>query len=99
MSQQINPGDLVSVSTTPGFKDKNGSLVDPTTVRLRWRVFSSDEETVWTYGTDAQVIRDSVGLYHADIPVTKVGVHTFRWEGEGALIAAEEGTFRSVSRF
>lgn len=95
----INPGDIVRVSTAPGFTDADGELVDPTTVRLKWRVFSTDDLVTWVHGVDSEVVRDSVGLYHADIPVTKAGTHHFRWEGEGTLTAAEEGTFRSTTKF
>jgi len=51
------------------------------------------------FGTDAQVVKDSVGLYHADIPVVAAGLHYFRWEGAGAVTAAEESTFNVVTSF
>ena len=95
----INKGDVVRVSTTPGFKNALGALVDPTTVRLLWRVHSNGTLTTWVYGVNAEIVRDSVGLFRADIPVTVAGTHYFRWEGTGAVIAAEENTFRAVSRF
>ena len=93
----FNPGDIVRVSTTPGFKNIAGTLTDPTTVRLKWRRF--DTVTTWTYGVDSQVVRDSAGLYRADIPVTDAGTHYFRWEGTGAVIAAEESSFFVGSTF
>lgn len=95
----INPGDVVRVSTTPGFKNAVGALVDPTAVRLVWRVFSDGARTTWVYGTDPQIARDSVGLYHADIPITLAGTYYFRWEGTGAVVAAEESSFKSVTKF
>lgn len=101
MTQQINPGDIVRVSTTPGFKDSTGALADPTTVTLRWRV-GRGTETVWTRsagGPDTQIVRDSTGLYHADIPVTLPGLHYFRWKGAGVVDAAEEATFSAESEF
>jgi hypothetical protein len=96
---EINPGDVVTVSTSPGFKNAAGVLADPTTVTLKWRVFSDDDLTTWVYGTDSQVVKDSTGLYHADIPVTKAGRHYFRWEGDGTVTAAEEGSFLAVTKF
>lgn len=97
MADQINPGDVVRVSTTPGFHDADGDLADPTVVKLVWLIH--DEETTWVFGTDEEIVQDSTGLYHADIPVTAVGTYRFRWEGSGSLVAAEEGSFRSTSRF
>ena len=94
----INPGDIVRVATTPGFTDAAGTLTDPTTVRLRWRV-AGGAATTWVFGTDAHVVKDSVGLYHADISVVAPGLHYFRWEGTGAVTAAEESTFNVVTSF
>ena len=94
----INPGDLVRVSTAPGFKNAAGALADPTTVKLRWKRHG-EAETLWTYLTDSQVVRDSIGLFHADIPVAEPGLHYFRWEGTGSVTAAEEGTFSVESNF
>lgn len=49
--------------------------------------------TTWTYGTDAQVVKDSVGDYHADWPVAKPGRHFWRWAATGAAVGAEAGEF------
>lgn len=42
---------------------------------------------------------EALGLYHADIPVVSAGLHYFRWEGTGAVTAAEESTFNVVTAF
>ncbi|MFZ0324739.1 MAG: hypothetical protein WAN48_11480 [Actinomycetes bacterium] len=88
----INPGDVVRVSTSPGFKNAAGALADPTTVSLLWRV-AGGTTTTWVYGVDSQIVKDSVGLFHADIPVLAAGLHYFRWIGTGSVMAAEESTF------
>jgi hypothetical protein len=95
---EINTGDIVRVATTPGFVNAAGALTDPTVVRLRWRV-AGGTETTWIYLTDSQVVKDSVGVYHADIPVIAAGLHYFRWEGTGTVTAAEESTFNVVTSF
>lgn len=90
-----HPGDIVRVSTTPGFKDAAGVLADPTTVTLKWRV-AGGATTTWTRpaaGPDTEIVKDSVGVFHADITTVAPGLHYFRWEGTGAIVAAEEGTF------
>jgi hypothetical protein len=95
---EINPGDVVRVRTNDpdvagsGFKDVAGVLTDPTAVKLKWRA-AGGPTTTWVYLTDSQVVKDSVGVYHADIPVTMAGLHYFRLEGTGAVVAAEESTF------
>jgi hypothetical protein len=82
MADLINPGDIVRVATTPGFKNLAGTLTDPTGVSLLWRV-AGGATTTWVYPTDAEIVRDSVGVFHADIPVTLPGLHYFRWVGTG----------------
>jgi hypothetical protein len=93
----IYPGSVVRVTNAPGFKNAAGVLTDPTLVKLRWRRHG-ESETEWLV-TAGQVIKDSVGLYHADITVAEPGLHYFRWEGTGAVVAAAEGTFSAQSSF
>lgn len=95
----INPGDIVRVSTDPAFTDEDGDATDPDTVIVRWRVGRNGTETRWVYGTDAEVIRDDEGIYHADIEVNERGLYYYRWEGTGAVHAAEESTFKSSGYF
>lgn len=95
----INPGDIARVNTglnadgsPTGFKNSAGALTDPTTITLRWRV-AGGTETTWVYGTNNQIVRDSAGIFHADIPIVSRGLHYFRWVGTGTVAAASEGTF------
>ncbi len=82
------------------FTDVDGvTAIDPTTITIRF-IDPAGTATAWLFGTDSEVIRDSVGNYHADIPVSLPGVWRYRWEGTGAAIAAGEGQFRvQDSRF
>ena len=97
----INPGDIVRLTTTPGFTNVAGALTDPTTVTLRWRVAGGTETTyTWTAAVPGtNIVKDSVGVFHADITVVAPGLHYFRWAGTGAVVAAEEGTFSAGSYF
>jgi len=110
MTDPIYPGDIVTVRTNDpavagsGFKNAAGALADPTTVTLKWGYASSataqaTSVTTWLYGTDSQVVKDGTGVYHADIPVTRAGIHRFRWVGTGAVAAASEGSFIAVTEF
>lgn len=93
-----NPGDIVRVYTDPGFTNAAGALADPTTITMRWRV-AGGVETSWVYGTNAEVVKDSTGVYHADIPITTVGLHYYQWEGTGAVATVEGETFMVTSNF
>ena len=57
-------GDLVRLTGT--FRNAAGVLTDPTTVTCR--IERPDEtETVYLYGTDVEVVRDSAGIFHVDV--------------------------------
>lgn len=94
----INPGDVVRVTTSPGFTNSSGVVADPTTVTLKWFLHGGTV-TTWVFGTDDEVVKDSTGIYHADIPVSAEGVHYYRWEGTGTVAAAEEGYFTAGTYF
>ena len=93
----INPGDVVTVRTDPPFT-VNGVATDPTAVYLIWRR-KGGPPTMWIYGVDSEIVRDSVGTFHADIAILRAGTYYFRWEGTGAVRAAEENTFEAVTNF
>lgn len=94
----INPGDVRTVYTSSPFVNDAGVATDPTTITVRWRRHGGTE-TVWTYGTDAEVVRDGAGLYHADIPITASGLYYYKIAGSGSVDAAEEGTFLAETFF
>lgn len=88
------------VRAAGAFTDADGvTAVDPSTVTLKY--IAPDGTVVsWVYQTDSEVVRDSVGNFHADIPVAAPGTWRTRWEGMGAVVAAGEREFRvKDSRF
>jgi hypothetical protein len=57
-------------------------------------------ETSYTYGTDPEVVRDDVGVYHLDLRLTAEGPWSVRFVGTGALVAAVESLITArASRF
>jgi len=51
------------------FRDLTNVAVDPTT--LNFRVTNPEKtEVVYVYGVGTEVVRDSAGHYHVDLPVT-----------------------------
>lgn len=67
-------------------------LTDPSTIVFQLKD-PDDIITTFTYGTDAEVVRDSLGVYHMDVTVTKPLTWYYRIVGTGAVIAAVEGAF------
>lgn len=82
-------GDLARFSVS--FTDAAGTPTDPTTVTIRLLHPDGATETTYAYGTDAALVRDDVGAYHADYLIDAVGYWGWRWEGTGAVQAAVEG--------
>ena len=66
----------------------NGVLTDPTTVTLKVKNLSGTIST-YTYAL-AQVTKSAVGIYFKDISLDKIGEWFYRWEGTGAVEAANE---------
>lgn len=88
----VNIGDIERVSTNPPFSNSAGTPTDPTAVSLSWQIGNA-APTVWVYGTDIQVVRDSAGTYRADIPIAAAGHYFFTWIGTGTVTAVAQGDF------
>jgi hypothetical protein len=82
-------GDLVRLSAS--FTDSDLVSRDPTAVTVRVKT-PSGVATAYVYGIDASVVKDSTGHYHIDVSVTETGIYRWRWEGTGAIQAAEEAS-------
>ena len=81
-------GDLIPVSAT--FKNAAGTATDPTTITFKLQSPAA-VVTSYVYPTDAQLVRDSAGVYHVDVPLAAAGVWYYRFEGTGAVAATEDG--------
>lgn len=80
------------IRLTGTFTNAAGVLTDPTVVTVK---VQDAEGTEITY---ADAIKDSTGVWHKDITITKPasgggGTWYYRFEGTGALIAAGESSF------
>ena len=76
------------------FKNSGGTAVDPTTVTFVFRK-PSDSVTTYVYGTDSQLVKDSVGNYHVDL-TPAAGEHgewQYRWTSTRTPAQAEPGEF------
>lgn len=89
-------GNLVRV--TFSVTDADGTPADPGTVTLRVQPHRGTE-AVYEYGTDAIIVKDGVGEYHADVDPDVKGLWHWRWEGNGDVEAAAEGTFSVTTYF
>jgi hypothetical protein len=74
------------------FKDADGDLADPTTVSFSFRN-DDGEVTTYLYGTDTEIVRDSIGKYHVNVDASSSGIWRYRFFSSGTVKAADEGEF------
>jgi len=83
-------GDLVRVAAT--FKNAAGTDTDPTTVSFRYTAPSGTVTTL-VYGTDAALVKASVGNYYVDLDANEAGIWFHVFIGTGAVQQAQDGEF------
>lgn len=86
---RVDVGDLHRFTIT--FLDGAGVAADPTAVRVFWKSPDGVVSTPLVFGSDPEVVKDGVGLYHVDVILDQPGWWHPRWEGTGAVHAASEG--------
>lgn len=67
------------------------ALADPTV--LTFTMLEPDSTSTTYVSGDAEVIRDSLGLFHVYWDCTQAGVHRWRFAATGTIAAAEEASF------
>lgn len=98
MANTYDPGDSVTCSSN--FQNNTPVDADPATVKAMFRT-PAGLWTTYTYGTDAQLVRDNAGDYHFIIYIPNsaaaVGKWVYRFEGldgSGNPLAATENDFQ-----
>jgi hypothetical protein len=82
-----------SAKVTAVFTDPDtGEALDPDVVKLSV-LTPGNSLTTYTYGSDAQVVKDSTGHFHALIDANAAGTWYYRWFSTGTGQAAEEKSF------
>lgn len=90
-------GDLVRISAA--FTNVSSVATDPSTIVCRVRR-PQGSITLYTYGTDAALVKSGTGNYYVDLTTDQSGVWYYRFEGTGAVVQAEEDSFFvEVSQF
>lgn len=83
-------GDLRRLTVT--FTNLAGTITDPTAVNFSIRK-PDGTATAYVYGTDAELVKSTTGVYYVDFALTLPGRHVYRWVGTGAVETAETGEF------
>ncbi len=77
------------------FRSSEGVVADPDTVSFSFRNGDGDV-TTYVYGTDAEVVKDSVGNYHVNVDASARGTWHYRFYSTGTGKAADEKSFKVV---
>lgn len=88
MSDSYIPGDVARISVS--VFDLSDVAADPGALRLKVKS-PAGAVTTYTFGSSAEVIKDSTGAYHADIQLTSQGLWAYRWEMDAPNAGAVEG--------
>lgn len=70
--------------------DLAGAAVDPGALLLKVKAPGGAVAT-YSYGADAELVRDSLGHYHAAIPLPVAGQWAYRWDLVAPNAGAAEG--------
>jgi hypothetical protein len=82
-------GDMVRLAVT-FTSASSGQKVDPEIVRFRYLSPAEHTATTLVYDTDEELVRDSAGLYHTNLPLDEAGVWPIRWEADDDYVGATE---------
>lgn len=68
-------------------------LTDPAAIRFKFQDDTDPATSVYVYGTDPELVKDGVGLYHVDVDLDEGDVWIdWRWESDGVK-TADQGRF------
>ena len=89
-------GEVARANAT--FANTAGQAADPSTVAFRYRN-PAGVETTLLYGTDPEVVKDGVGLYHTDVLIDLPGDYQWRYLATGVVAVAGEGSWVGWTQF
>ena len=78
------------------FRDNNEDLADPTTLTFKWKIDLGTTST-YIYGTDPEVVKDSLGVYYVDLTLTTSGTYAYQFMAGGAIENAIEDSFLVIT--
>lgn len=88
-----NPKSSVRLTVTFQYDSAD---TDPTTVVFE-SIAPDGTTTSYTFGTDAEVVKEATGVYYVDLELPDSGTYYWRFYGTGAVKASEEGEIQVLS--
>ena len=84
------------VRLTNTFKNAAGTEIDPTSVFFWWQT-PAGVATTYTYGTNAELVRSSAGVYYVDLSLNEDGYWLWEFYSTGTGEAVDAGTIDVVA--
>ena len=84
-------GDLITITGT--LTTAEGDELDPSAVVVTITDPSGVADAL-TYGVDAEVVKDEVGIYHVDVDADEAGTWNYKFQSTGTGQGVDIGTFR-----
>lgn len=82
-----------AIRTTVVVKNAAGTAIDPTTLKVAFTAHSGYTKT-YVYLTDAELVKDSTGNYHADYVIeNETGKWRYKWTATGTGAGVAKGEF------
>lgn len=99
MSNRYGLGTTVKVYVV--FEDASAVVADPASVTCRVQKpnDAAGVSTIYTYGVDAALVKDSVGNYHMLVATDQVGTYVYGFEGRGGVDVAADDSFDVETNF
>jgi len=71
------------------------TLTDPTAITFR--MVTSAGTTNYTYGSDAELVKEGTGIYYVDWTVATASAHSWWMKGTGTVVAVEVSSDAGLS--
>lgn len=85
-------GDIVTLTAT--ITNASNVATDPTTLTFKIKAGPNGSVTTYVYGTNAELVKSSTGVYYVAWPVATAGVvHYYQFVATGTAASASEGSF------
>lgn len=81
-----------NIRVTATFEDAAGTDLDPTTVAVTLQT-PEYNETLYTYSSDAALVKSATGIYYIDVSADSSGWWAARWRATGTGATAFEHHF------
>lgn len=86
--ENIVIGEVAKISVT--IVGADALAADPSALRLKVKS-PTGTLTAYVFGVATELVKDSVGKFHANILMSEAGVWAYRWEADAPNAGANEG--------